>query len=51
MKPSLVTRGTQTPALARLSAERENWRKDHPFGFNARPTKNEDGTLNWIKWE
>ena len=33
-------------AQARLSEERKAWRKDHPFGFFARPMKNPDGTLN-----
>ncbi|CAO1616217.1 unnamed protein product [Sympodiomycopsis kandeliae] len=36
---------------ARLAEERKAWRKDHPFGFYARPTKSEDGTLNLMKWE
>ena len=38
-------------AQARLSEERKAWRKDHPFGFIARPTKNPDGTLNLMLWE
>lgn len=38
-------------AVARLGEERKNWRKDHPFGFVARPTKNTDGTLNLMLWE
>eukprot|EP00808_Paulinella_micropora_P032214 g60890.t1 len=38
-------------ARERLSAERKNWRRDHPFGFHARPEKNADGTLNLFKWE
>ena len=38
-------------AQARLSAERKDWRKDHPYGFVARPEKKEDGTLNLMKWE
>jgi len=36
---------------ARLMEERKNWRKDHPFGFIAKPTKNEDGSLNLTNWE
>jgi hypothetical protein len=28
-------------ATGRLAEERKAWRKDHPFGFIARPTKNE----------
>ena len=38
-------------AQARLSEERKAWRKDHPFGFIARPTKNADGTMNLMLWE
>lgn len=33
-------------ALARLGEERKNWRKDHPPGFFARPTKKEDNSQN-----
>lgn len=38
-------------AIARLGEERKAWRKDHPFGFVARPVKNADGTLNLMTWE
>ena len=38
-------------AQARLSEERKAWRKDHPFGFIARPMKNPDGSLNLMLWE
>uniref|UniRef100_A0A8C1T1B5 UBC core domain-containing protein n=2 Tax=Cyprinus carpio TaxID=7962 RepID=A0A8C1T1B5_CYPCA len=38
-------------ALSRLSQERKDWRKDHPFGFVAVPTKNPDGTMNLMNWE
>ena len=38
-------------AQARLSEERKSWRKDHPFGFIARPMKNQDGTMNLMLWE
>jgi ubiquitin-conjugating enzyme E2 I len=38
-------------AAARLAEERKAWRKDHPFGFVARPSKNPDGTLNLMNWE
>ncbi|EJT47026.1 ubiquitin-conjugating enzyme [Trichosporon asahii var. asahii CBS 8904] len=38
-------------ATARLTEERKQWRKDHPFGFYARPQKKEDGTLNMMIWE
>ncbi|GBP64733.1 SUMO-conjugating enzyme UBC9-A [Eumeta japonica] len=38
-------------ASARLAEERKAWRKDHPFGFVARPMKNPDGSLNLMTWE
>lgn len=38
-------------ALSRLALERKAWRRDHPFGFVAVPTKNRDGTLNLKSWE
>ncbi|BFF95640.1 SUMO-conjugating enzyme UBC9-B-like [Drosophila madeirensis] len=38
-------------AQFRLCAERKAWRKEHPFGFVARPSKNPNGTLNLMIWE
>ncbi|XP_031625635.1 ATP-dependent RNA helicase DDX25-like [Contarinia nasturtii] len=38
-------------AVERLNEERKAWRKSHPYGFVARPTKNQDGTLNFMMWE
>lgn len=38
-------------ARARLTEERKSWRKDHPFGFYARPMSNGDGSCNIMKWE
>lgn len=38
-------------ASARLAEERKNWRRDHPPGFIAKPLKNEDDSLNLLKWE
>ncbi|GBB92322.1 hypothetical protein RclHR1_00020025 [Rhizophagus clarus] len=35
---------------SRLTEERRQWRKDHPYGFYARPQKNDDGTLNLFVW-
>ncbi|CAK9437420.1 uncharacterized protein LODBEIA_P17980 [Lodderomyces beijingensis] len=34
----------------RLQEERKQWRKDHPFGFFAKPAKNADGSLNLQLW-
>ncbi|OQV23202.1 SUMO-conjugating enzyme UBC9-B [Hypsibius exemplaris] len=38
-------------ALNRLSEERKAWRKDHPFGFVAKPSENTDGTANMWIWD
>ncbi|CAG8494475.1 9890_t:CDS:2 [Ambispora gerdemannii] len=35
---------------ARLTEERKQWRKDHPYGFYARPTKTPNG-LDLMNWE
>ncbi|ORX71352.1 ubiquitin-conjugating enzyme [Linderina pennispora] len=34
----------------RLMEERKQWRKDHPYGFYARPEKAKDGTLDLMHW-
>mmetsp|Transcript_50288 Transcript_50288/g.58691 ORF Transcript_50288/g.58691 Transcript_50288/m.58691 type:complete len:156 (+) Transcript_50288:481-948(+) len=31
--------------------ERKSWRRDHPFGFYARPMPGADGSTNMMKWE
>ncbi|KAK9891580.1 hypothetical protein WA026_015539 [Henosepilachna vigintioctopunctata] len=38
-------------AAGRLVEERKSWRKKHPFGFVARPSKNADGSPNIMNWE
>jgi ubiquitin-conjugating enzyme E2 I len=38
-------------ARARLQEERKNWRKDHPYGFFARPATAADGSVNILKWD
>ncbi|RKP23930.1 ubiquitin-conjugating enzyme 9 [Syncephalis pseudoplumigaleata] len=35
----------------RLAEERRQWRKDHPFGFYARPRKLADGSLDMMIWD
>ncbi|KAJ1972357.1 SUMO conjugating enzyme Hus5 [Dimargaris xerosporica] len=35
----------------RLLEERKQWRKDHPYGFYARPNKAADGTLDLMVWQ
>eukprot|EP01080_Neovahlkampfia_damariscottae_P012835 gene12835-7185_t len=35
----------------RLVEERKAWRKDHPVGFYARPSKGLDGSQDITKWE
>jgi len=37
--------------LNRLQEERKQWRKDHPFGFYARPVRGNGGVLDMKKWE
>jgi len=34
-----------------FSPSRKQWRKDHPFGFYARPQKNAQGVLDLKIWE
>ena len=36
-------------ALTRLAEERKQWRKDHPYGFFAKPEKDKD-SLNLLIW-
>ncbi|XP_058127643.1 SUMO-conjugating enzyme UBC9-like [Anopheles ziemanni] len=38
-------------AVTRLTEERKAWRRDHPFGFVARPVKNRDGSQDLMVWE
>lgn len=38
-------------AIARLMEERKAWRKDHPFGFIAKPLTKSDGTLDLFAWD
>lgn len=38
-------------AQGRLKEERKNWRRDHPFGFWARPVNKPDGSSDLMKWE
>ncbi|CCG23424.1 Ubc9 protein [Candida orthopsilosis Co 90-125] len=35
----------------RLQEERKQWRKDHPFGFFAKPVKGSDGSLDLTSWK
>ncbi|CAG8459721.1 11229_t:CDS:2 [Funneliformis caledonium] len=35
---------------SRLMEERRQWRKDHPYGFYARPVKTENG-LDLLTWQ
>lgn len=38
-------------AEARLLQERKQWRKDHPFGFFAKPAKKADNSLDIMSWQ
>ncbi|KAK4694491.1 ubiquitin-conjugating enzyme E2 I, partial [Lecanoromycetidae sp. Uapishka_2] len=35
----------------RLQEERKQWRRDHPFGFFAKPVRTPNGVLDLKKWE
>lgn len=35
----------------RLQEERKNWRKDHPFGFYAKPIRGAGGVIDLKTWE
>jgi len=35
----------------RLNEERKQWRKDHPFGFVAKPTRQDNGVIDLRRWE
>lgn len=39
-------------AKQRLAQERKNWRKEHPFGFIAKPMPSSDGdSVDLFRWE
>jgi len=38
-------------ARGRLAEERKMWRRDHPYGFYARPAGKSDGSTNIMSWE
>jgi hypothetical protein len=38
-------------AAGRLKEERKMWRRDHPYGFYARPVSKGDGSSDIMKWE
>ncbi|KAJ4143593.1 SUMO conjugating enzyme Hus5 [Fusarium oxysporum] len=35
----------------RLQEERKQWRRDHPFGFYAKPQRTKEGVLDVKNWE
>jgi ubiquitin-conjugating enzyme E2 I len=35
----------------RLSEERKSWRRDHPFGFFAKPMRGANGMMDLKRWE
>ncbi|XXZ99370.1 E2 SUMO-conjugating protein ubc9 [Meyerozyma guilliermondii] len=41
---------TMSLCKTRLQEERKQWRKDHPFGFYAKPNKAPDGSLDLTQW-
>ncbi|DBA94173.1 hypothetical protein WJX77_000326 [Trebouxia sp. C0004] len=43
--------GTGGVARGRLTVERKNWRKDHPYGFVAKPITKADGSVDLLHWK
>lgn len=37
--------------LDRLGEERKQWRKDHPFGFYAKPIRQNNGVIDLKAWD
>jgi ubiquitin-conjugating enzyme E2 I len=37
--------------IPHITQERKNWRRDHPFGFYARPKGRGDGSSDMMSWE
>jgi len=38
-------------ALGRLTQERKAWLKNHPYGFVARPARQQDDSINLMHWQ
>ncbi|KAK3265596.1 SUMO-conjugating enzyme sce1 [Cymbomonas tetramitiformis] len=38
-------------ARSRLTQERKNWRKDHPYSFVAKPETRDDGSSDILVWQ
>jgi ubiquitin-conjugating enzyme E2 I len=47
--PSGITDPSTSKSLTKIP--RKQWRKDHPFGFLAKPVRTASGTLDMKKWE
>lgn len=45
------TSNSSSLTIARLTEERKLWRKDHPFGFVAKPIIGKDGSMDLTEWE
>eukprot|EP00978_Attheya_sp_CCMP212_P005477 scaffold12260_cov49-Attheya_sp.AAC.2 len=46
-----MERVSSSRGYQRRRFERKAWRKDHPFGFYARPVPTGDGATNIMKWD
>ncbi|OIW09459.1 hypothetical protein TanjilG_22733 [Lupinus angustifolius] len=38
-------------ARGRLAEERKSWRKNHPYGFVAKPETKPDGSVDFLSWQ
>ena len=49
--PPAPTSVTMSLCQSRLTEERKQWRKDHPFGFFAKPVRNANGVVDLKTWD
>lgn len=48
---SLHVRERTDPLCLVLTPSRKQWRRDHPFGFYAKPSRTKEGVLDLKNWE
>jgi hypothetical protein len=49
--PFFATLFVMSLCQARLTEERKQWRKDHPFGFFAKPVRGSNGVVDLKTWD
>lgn len=51
MRRGRVTRSPQRVIAYTYTSNRKQWRRDHPFGFFAKPMRNSQGLMDLKKWD